>query len=209
MKECLSVCIRKPGHEGAITLKRGTTRVITACLAASLLFVYQDAWAKSPTWNASIFHKPVWTASGKVVHLNAKRPILFIAPWCPHCAAQEKLFEKWKLSPGDFQVVVLASWAQNQVKKMNPATFRKLPTITWNVNSAQAEKKVLMLDEAYDGIHYINPNQVYYEIPQGFFDNTIPEYPYVLYGLTNKGNIQSHAGVVTNRSFWGHVISHQ
>ncbi len=149
--------------------------------------------------------EPVWNARGKIVHLNPNKPVLFIAPWCPHCAHQEQLFAKWGISSKDFQVVVLASWIQNAMKFRYPQEFAKLPTVSKPVNNVAMEQWVLIQDEKAYHLHYLYPEEVFYEPPNGYFDHTIPEFPFIVYWA--NGKLKMHAGTNPNESFWKQVAN--
>ncbi len=152
-----------------------------------------------------IAKEPVWNAKGGMVYLNPNKPVLFIAPWCPHCAYQEQLLTQWRIPSKDFQVVVLASWTQNEVKFRFPQEFSQLPTVPKLVNNVAMEKWVLIHDEKAYHLHYLNPEKVFYEPPNGYFDHTIPEYPFVTY--KSKGKWKMHAGTDPYETFWKQVAT--
>ena len=107
----------------------------------------------------------------------------------------------------NFQVVILATWAQSQLSKY----YHNIPKINFLVRNVSQEIRVLCLDEKYYKINYLNDKKIFYEPPHGYFDNEIKIYPTVLYSTNKNGHKIWYlkSGDIYNLSFWEDVVGYR
>lgn len=126
-------------------------RVVT-----SLEVVTPDAKFDPTAASLSLYQSiPVYTASGKVVHLDAtKQPILIEAYWCPHCQRTLLLFNKHSQAMKQRPVLISTGFAQGT-------------TLQQAVQIGKAEEAALHL-QAYQVYYYIAPDYAKRLVPVGF-----------------------------------------
>ncbi len=144
------------GAQGTAASSKGSSLDPPFRVVTSLEVVTPDAKFDPSAASLSLYQNiPVYTASGKVVHLDArKQPILIEAYWCPHCQRTLLLFNKHSQAMKQRPILISTGFAQGT-------------TLQQAVKLGEAEDAALHLQN-YQMYYYIAPNFATRLVPVGF-----------------------------------------
>ena len=140
-----------------------------------------------------ILHAKVENIQGKTITLaNAKKPILFSAPFCPWCAKTEKLLVANHLM-GKVQIVGVA---------LNGGS-KDVPFPSMQVTNVKQAQAVFARDWKYYGIHWATAN-FNFAMPGSLIDQVIQRYPFFL--IPHEGKWYADMGYNPSIKFWKSIL---
>jgi thiol-disulfide isomerase/thioredoxin len=140
-----------------------------------------------------ILHAKVENTQGKTITLvNAKKPILFSAPWCPFCAKTEKLLIAKHLM-GKVQIVGVA---------LNGGS-KDVPFPPMHVTTAKQAQAEFVRDWKYYNIKYPT-SRLDFAMPGSPLDKAIKQFPFML--IPHNGKWYANLGYNSSPSFWRQLL---